>query len=37
MVDDSTTDDNSSVQMSQAKLTELGIFKGDPVLIKGKK
>ena len=30
-------DDNSAVCMSQAKLTELKIFKGDPILIKGKK
>lgn len=37
MVDDAVNDDNSAIQMSQAKLTELKIFKGDPVLIKGKK
>jgi transitional endoplasmic reticulum ATPase len=37
MIDDSTKDDNSIVYMSQSKLNELKIFKGDPVLIKGKK
>ena len=37
MIDDSTNDDNSTVFMSQAKLNELKIYKGDPVLIKGKK
>ena len=30
-------DDNSSIMMSQAKMAELKIFKGDPVIIKGKK
>lgn len=37
MVEDAVNDDNSTICLSQAKLTELDIFKGDPVLIKGKK
>ncbi|EAR87202.2 transitional endoplasmic reticulum ATPase, putative (macronuclear) [Tetrahymena thermophila SB210] len=37
MVEDATNDDNSAVCMSQKKLDELGIFKGDAVLLKGKK
>lgn len=37
MVDDSKNDDNSTVCMTAKKLQELGIFKGDPILIKGKK
>jgi transitional endoplasmic reticulum ATPase len=36
-VDESTNDDNSTVMMSQAKMSELKIFKGDPVLLRGKK
>jgi transitional endoplasmic reticulum ATPase len=31
------TDENSSVQLSQAKMSELKIFKGDCIFIKGKK
>ena len=37
MVDDTDNDDNSTVSLSPAKLQELKIYKGDPVLIKGKK
>ena len=37
MIDDSANDDNSTVCMTSNKLKELNIFKGDPVLIKGKK
>ena len=37
MIDDSTNDDNSTIFMSQNKLNELKIYKGDPVLIRGKK
>jgi len=37
MVDDAMNDDNSTIILSQNKLTELKIFKGDPVLLKGKK
>jgi transitional endoplasmic reticulum ATPase len=37
MVDDATNDDNSTIAMSPAKLSELKIYKGDPVLLKGKK
>jgi transitional endoplasmic reticulum ATPase len=37
MVDDVTNDDNSTIAMSPAKLAELKIYKGDPVLLKGKK
>lgn len=37
MVEEAKVDDNSSVMMSQAKMSELKIFKGDPILIKGKK
>jgi transitional endoplasmic reticulum ATPase len=36
-VDESTQDDNSIVEMSQAKMDELKLFKGDTVLLKGKK
>ena len=36
-VDEALNDDNSTVAFSQSKLNELKIFKGDPVLIKGKK
>lgn len=35
--EESTTDDNTSVFMTAKKLTELGLFKGDPVLIRGKR
>lgn len=37
MVDQSTNDDNSVVALSQAKMDELGLFRGDTVLLKGKK
>lgn len=37
MVEDASNDDNSAICMSQKKLDELGIFKGDAVLLKGKK
>ena len=37
MIEDTTNDDNSTVCMTQAKLTQLKIFKGDPVLLRGKK
>lgn len=30
-------DDNSTICLSQTKMNELDIFKGDPVIIKGKK
>ena len=36
-VEDAINDDNSAIQLSQAKLTELKIFKGEPVFLKGKK
>lgn len=35
-VEDAKNDDNSVVEMTQAKMDELKIFKGDTVLIKGK-
>jgi transitional endoplasmic reticulum ATPase len=37
VVDDSTKDDNSVVEMSTTKMTELDLFRGDTVLLKGKK
>ncbi|VDD94232.1 unnamed protein product, partial [Enterobius vermicularis] len=37
MVDQSTNDDNSVVALSQAKMDELNLFRGDTVLLKGKK
>lgn len=36
-VEDAKNDDNSIIEMTQAKMDELKIFKGDTVLIKGKK
>ena len=36
-VEDAKNDDNSIVEMTQAKMDELKIFKGDTVLLKGKK
>lgn len=36
-VDESTTDDNTSVFMTAKKLSELNLFKGDPVLLRGKR
>jgi transitional endoplasmic reticulum ATPase len=37
VVDEATNDDNSTVFLSNAKMNELNIFKGDPIFIKGKK
>lgn len=37
LVDDATNDDNSVVALSPAKMDELGLFRGDTVLLKGKK
>jgi transitional endoplasmic reticulum ATPase len=37
MVEDAVNDDNSTICLSQTKMNELDIFKGDPVIIKGKK
>ncbi|CDF35452.1 transitional endoplasmic reticulum ATPase (valosin-containing protein), Cell division control protein 48 [Chondrus crispus] len=37
LVDDATNDDNSVVALSPAKMEELGLFRGDTVLLKGKK
>ena len=37
LVEDSPNDDNSCVSMSQAKMDELNLFRGDTVLLKGKK
>lgn len=37
LVEESKQDDNSVVEMTQAKMDELKIFKGDTVLLKGKK
>ena len=34
-VEDSKQDDNSIVEMTQAKMDELKIFKGDAVILKG--
>ena len=36
-VEDSKQDDNSIVEMTQAKMDELKIFKGDAVILRGKK
>jgi len=36
-VEDSKQDDNSVVEMTQAKMDELKIFKGDTVILRGKK
>jgi transitional endoplasmic reticulum ATPase len=36
-VEEALNDENSSVQLSQAKMAELKIFKGDAIFIKGKK
>ena len=35
-VEDSKQDDNSIVELTQAKMDELKIFKGDAVILKGK-
>jgi len=37
IVDDATNDDNSVITLSPAKMEELQLFRGDTVLIKGKK
>lgn len=37
LVEEALNDQNSSVQLSQAKMAELKIFKGDAIFIKGKK
>jgi transitional endoplasmic reticulum ATPase len=37
LVEEATNDENSSIQLSQAKMSELKIFKGDAIFIKGKK
>lgn len=37
VVDDAVNDDNSVVCLSQAKMDELQLFRGDTVLLKGKK
>lgn len=37
IVEDAVNDDNSVVALSQAKMDELQLFRGDTVLIKGKK
>jgi len=37
LVNDTTNDDNSVVVLSQKKMNELNLFRGDSVLIKGKK
>jgi len=37
MVDDAVTDDNSVVSLSQAKMDELDLFRGDTVILKGRR
>lgn len=37
MVEEAVNDDVSVVQISKARMEELGLFRGDPVLVKGKK
>lgn len=37
MVEEATNDDNSVVYLSQAKMDELQLFRGDSVLLKGKR
>ena len=36
-VDDATNDDNSVVCLSPAKMEELSLFRGDTIILKGKK
>ena len=36
-VEEATNDDNTTVYMTAKKLNELGLFRGDPVLIRGKR
>lgn len=35
MVEEAKTDDNSIVEMTQAKMEELKVYKGDTVILKG--
>lgn len=37
IVEEATNDDNTSVYLTAAKLNELSIFRGDPVLLRGKR
>lgn len=37
IVEEATNDDNSTVYMTAAKLNELGLFRGDPVILVGKR
>ena len=37
LVEEAVNDDNSTVYMTAGKLEELGLFKGDPVLLVGKR
>ena len=37
IVEESASDDNSCISLSQAKMDELSLFRGDTVLLKGKK
>jgi len=37
IADEAVNDDNSTVALAPSKLTELKIYKGDPILLKGKK
>ena len=37
MVEEAVNDDNSVIQLTQKKMDELKIFKGDTVILKGKK
>ena len=37
MVEEPTNDDNSVCLMNEAKMRELKIFNGDPILVKGKR
>ena len=36
-MDEATNDDNSVIGLSAAKMEELNLFRGDTVLVKGKK
>lgn len=36
-VQEATNDDNTTVYMTAKKLNELGLFRGDPVLLRGKR
>lgn len=36
-MDEALNDENSSIQISSSKMNELKLFKGDAILIKGKK